>query len=54
MAVYTWGLGKTGQLGTGRLETEYTPQLVNRTAEGLELEAVKNISCGALFTGNRN
>ncbi|CAG5134847.1 unnamed protein product [Candidula unifasciata] len=50
MAVYTWGLGKTGQLGTGRLDTEYTPHLANKTADGLELETAKDISCGALFT----
>ncbi|XP_005094677.1 ultraviolet-B receptor UVR8 [Aplysia californica] len=44
MALYTWGLGSNGQLGTGNLETKHTPQNIKPPGK------VKQVDCGALFT----
>ncbi|XP_059175679.1 RCC1 domain-containing protein DDB_G0279253-like [Physella acuta] len=50
MSVYTWGLGKNGQLGTGKAETSHTPQLLTKAFAEHPLHLVHQISCGALFT----
>ena len=50
MAVYTWGLGQSGQLGIGLTETKHVPQLVKKVDDGKKLKIVQQIGCGALFT----
>lgn len=50
MSVYTWGLGKNGQLGIGISETQHIPQLVKTTDDGKRIKRIKGIDCGALFT----
>lgn len=44
--VYTWGKGKSGQLGHGDNKNRYTPTLV----EALKNKQVKEIACGNNFT----
>ncbi|XP_067680604.1 uncharacterized protein [Haliotis asinina] len=49
MAVYTWGFGKAGQLGTGTTNTCHTPQrLTNRYVTGQA--GFSQISSGGLYT----
>jgi alpha-tubulin suppressor-like RCC1 family protein len=44
MAVYSWGLGKSGQLGLGTFENTYTPARIKLHGK------VRDISCGGLFS----
>ncbi|KAI5683723.1 hypothetical protein M9H77_04951 [Catharanthus roseus] len=44
--VYTWGMGKSGQLGHGDNKDRYTPTLV----EALKNKQVKEVVCGNNFT----
>ena len=46
MAVYTWGFGKYGQLGTGQITNSELPQEVKLPSQSTPLK----VSCGAHFT----
>ncbi|KAK7103664.1 uncharacterized protein [Littorina saxatilis] len=46
--LFTWGLGKSGQLGTGKEQTEHTPQFIKLRNKASS--TLKQVSCGALFT----
>ena len=46
MAVYTWGFGKYGQLGTGQSVGSETPQLIKLPPNATPMK----IACGAHFT----
>eukprot|EP00455_Lapot_gusevi_P042616 TRINITY_DN5075_c0_g1_i1.p2 TRINITY_DN5075_c0_g1~~TRINITY_DN5075_c0_g1_i1.p2 ORF type:complete len:110 (-),score=7.87 TRINITY_DN5075_c0_g1_i1:329-658(-) len=49
--VFTWGLGKEGQLGLGNLENQATPQVVSITQKGKKLKILATkISCGGHST----
>ena len=47
MAVYTWGLGKSGQLGHGSLDNCLMPRKVKLNAN---VNNVAHMACGALFS----
>ncbi|XP_071080908.1 uncharacterized protein [Haliotis cracherodii] len=49
MAVYTWGFGKAGQLGTGTASTSHTPQLL-KCEDVIGQASVSQISSGGLHT----
>ena len=55
MSAYTWGLGKNGQLGNGVCETKHVPQKIkqhfNQKPDGSSIRKIKQVDCGALFTG---
>ena len=45
MTVYVWGLGKSGQLGNGCLDTCHVPQKITPAAK-----EIKHIATGGLFS----
>ncbi|KAK7488390.1 hypothetical protein BaRGS_00020364 [Batillaria attramentaria] len=49
--LYTWGLGKSGQLGTGHEQTEHTPQIVKLPGDRKLHICLKQVACGGLYTG---
>ncbi|XP_076442328.1 uncharacterized protein LOC143281177 [Babylonia areolata] len=48
--LYTWGLGKSGQLGTGKEQTEHIPQPIRLVCGGSKAAVPTQVSCGGLHT----